>query len=50
MLADPGFTADAKKLVDWDGSFLGGDQLQKRIEKAVTQPAEIVKRVKEILQ
>ena len=50
MLADPGFTADAKKLVDWDGSFLGGDQLQKRIEKAVTQPAAVVKRIKEILQ
>ena len=50
MLADPGFTADAKKLVDWDGSSMGGEQLQKRIERAVTQPPEIIKRVKEILQ
>lgn len=50
MLADPGFVTDAKKLVDWDGSFLGGEQLQKRIEKAVTQPADVVKRIKEILQ
>jgi len=50
MLADPGFIADAKKLVDWDGSAMSGEQLQKRIERAVTQPPEVVKRVKEILQ
>ena len=50
MLVDPGFSADAKKLVDWEGSSMGGEQLQKRIERAVTQPPEIIKRVKEILQ
>lgn len=50
MLADPAFAADARKLVDWDGSFLNGDQLQRRIEKVVTQPTEVVKRIKEILQ
>ena len=50
MLADPGFSADAKKLVDWDGSYMSGEQLQKRIERAVTQPPEIIKRIKEILQ
>lgn len=50
MLADPGFSADAKKLVDWDGSSMSGEQLQKRIERAVTQPPEIIKRIKEILQ
>lgn len=36
MLADPAFAADGKKLVDSDGRFLSGEQLQKRIEKAVT--------------
>ena len=50
MLADPGFSADAKKLVDWDGSAMDGEQLQKRIERAVTQPPEVIKRIKEILK
>jgi hypothetical protein len=50
MLADPGFAGEAKKLVDWDGSFLSGEQLQKRIEKTVTQPPDVIKRVKAILQ
>jgi tripartite-type tricarboxylate transporter receptor subunit TctC len=50
MLADPGFSADAKKLVDWDGSAMSGEQLQKRIERAVTQPPEVIKRIKEILK
>ena len=50
MLADPGFSADAKKLVDWDGSSMSGEQLQKRIERAVTQPPDIIKRIKEILK
>jgi len=50
MLADPGFTADAKKLVDWDGSSMTGEQLQQRIEKTVTQPAEVIKRITAILQ
>ena len=50
MLADPGFAAEAKKLVDWDGSYLTGEQLQARIEKTVSQPPEITKRIKEILQ
>jgi tripartite-type tricarboxylate transporter receptor subunit TctC len=50
MLADPGFAGEAKKLVDWDGSFLSGEQLQKRIEKTVTQPPDVIKQVKAILQ
>ena len=50
MLADPGFSTDAKKLVDWDGSSMSGEQLQKRIERAVTQPPDVIKRVKEILK
>jgi len=50
MLADPGFSADAKKLVDWDGSYLTGEQLQKRIESTVNQPPEVIKRIKQILQ
>ena len=50
MLADSGFAGEAKKLVDWDGSFLSGEQLQKRIEKTVTQPPDVIKQVKGILQ
>jgi len=50
MLADPGFSAEAKKLVDWDGSSMDGEQLQKRIERAVTQPPEVIKKIKEILK
>ena len=50
MLADPGFSAEAKKLVDWDGSYLNGEQLQKRIESTVSQPPEVIKRIKQILQ
>ncbi|HWP58890.1 MAG TPA: tripartite tricarboxylate transporter substrate-binding protein [Candidatus Acidoferrales bacterium] len=50
MLADPEFGAEAKKLVDWDGSYLTGEQLQAKIDKTVTQPPEVIKRIKEILQ
>jgi tripartite-type tricarboxylate transporter receptor subunit TctC len=50
MLADPGFSSDAKKLVDWDGSYLNGEQLQKRIEATVSQPPDVIKRIKQILQ
>jgi len=51
MLADANFVAEAKKLVDWDGaSFLTGADLQKRIEVTVSQPPELTKRIKEILQ
>jgi hypothetical protein len=40
-----------KKLVDWDGaSFLTGANLQKRIETVVSQPPEVIKRIKEILK
>jgi tripartite-type tricarboxylate transporter receptor subunit TctC len=50
MLKDAGFAADAKKLLDWDGkSFLTGEQLQKKMEATVTQPPEVIKRIKEIL-
>ena len=50
MLGDPGFSAEAKKLVDWDGSYLNGEQLQKRIESTVSQPPDVIKRIKQILQ
>src|SRR5207344_328763 len=50
MLADPNFIAEARKLVDWDGSsYLSGAELQKKIEATVTQPPEVIKRIKEIL-
>lgn len=50
MLRDPKFSADAKKLVDWDGSYFTGEQLQKKLEQIVAQPPEVVKRVKEIIE
>jgi tripartite-type tricarboxylate transporter receptor subunit TctC len=50
MLKDAEFAAEAKKLLDWDGAtFLSGEQLQKRIEATVTQPPEVIKRIKEVL-
>ena len=51
MLKDAEFTVEAKKLVDWDGkTYLSGDQLQKKIEATVTQPPEVIKRVKDVLE
>jgi tripartite-type tricarboxylate transporter receptor subunit TctC len=50
MLADPEFSSDAKKLVDWDGSYFNGAQLHKKIEATVSQPPDVVKRIKQILQ
>jgi tripartite-type tricarboxylate transporter receptor subunit TctC len=51
MLKDGEFSAEAKKLLDWDGrTYLSGEQLQKRIDTTVTQPPEVIKRVKEILE
>jgi hypothetical protein len=51
MLADPAYIADAKKLVDWDGtSFLSGVELQKKIEKTITQPPNVIKGIKEIFK
>jgi tripartite-type tricarboxylate transporter receptor subunit TctC len=50
MLADPNFQQEAKKLVDWDGaSFFSGADLQKKIERTVSQPPAVIKRIKEIL-
>jgi len=50
MLKDTDFAAEAKKLLDWDGkTYLSGEQLQKKLIDTVTQPPEILKRVKEIL-
>lgn len=41
----------AKKLTDWDGSWhLTGEQLQKRIDAAINQPADVIQRIKEILE
>jgi tripartite-type tricarboxylate transporter receptor subunit TctC len=51
MLTDPGFLTEAKKLVDWDGaSYLSGADLQQRIDKTVSQPADVIKRIKDILK
>lgn len=51
MLRDPEFVAEAKKLLDWDGTtFLTGEDLRKKIEVTVTQPPAIIKRIKEVLE
>ncbi|HEX2227123.1 MAG TPA: tripartite tricarboxylate transporter substrate-binding protein [Candidatus Binatia bacterium] len=51
MLRDPDFVAEAKKLLDWDGTtYLSGQDLQKKIEVTVTQPPEIIQRIKEVLE
>jgi tripartite-type tricarboxylate transporter receptor subunit TctC len=51
MLKDEAFAAEAKKLLDWDGaSFLSGEQLQKKLEATISQPPEVLKSVKEILE
>ena len=50
MLKDGDFAAEAKKLLDWDGAtYLSGEQLQKKMLATITQPPEVIKRVKEIL-
>ncbi len=50
MLKDAEFAAEAKKLLDWDGAtYLSGEQLQKKMIVTITQPPEVIKRVKEIL-
>jgi len=50
MLKDPEFVAEAKKLLDWDGStFLTGEQMRQKIETTVTQPPDVIKRIKEVL-
>jgi tripartite-type tricarboxylate transporter receptor subunit TctC len=50
MLKDAEFGAEAKKLLDWDGTtYLSGELLQKKMTETVTQPAEVIKRIKEIL-
>jgi hypothetical protein len=51
MLKDGEFFTEAKKLLDWDGrTYLSGEQLQKKIDATVTQPPEVIKRVKQILE
>ena len=50
MLRDVEFATEAKKLLDWDGAtYLSGEDLRKKIEVTVTQPPDVIKRVKEIL-
>jgi tripartite-type tricarboxylate transporter receptor subunit TctC len=50
MIKDKDFIGEGKKLLDWDGnSYLSGEQLQKKIETTMNQPADVVKRIKEIL-
>jgi tripartite-type tricarboxylate transporter receptor subunit TctC len=47
---DPEFAAEAKKLTDWDGRwYLSGEQLQKKIETTITQPPDVIKRIRDIL-
>jgi tripartite-type tricarboxylate transporter receptor subunit TctC len=51
MLTDGNFQMEAKKLMDWDGrSYLTGAELQNKIEKTVTQPPGVIKRIKDILK
>jgi tripartite-type tricarboxylate transporter receptor subunit TctC len=51
MLGDASFITEAKKLVDWDGaSHLGGVDLQKKIDTTVSQPPDVIKRIKDILK
>lgn len=51
MLKDPEFAAEAKKQLDWDGSaLLTGEQMQKKIDATVTQPPDVIKRIKEVLE
>jgi hypothetical protein len=48
---DAEFAAEAKKLTDWDGRwFLTGEQLQKKMETTISQPLDVIKRIKEILE
>jgi tripartite-type tricarboxylate transporter receptor subunit TctC len=48
---DTEFAAEAKKLTDWDGRwYLSGEQLQKKIETTITQPPDVIKRIREILE
>ena len=50
LLKDPEFVAEAKKQLDWDGStFLTGEQMRQKIEITVTQPPDVIKRIKEVL-
>lgn len=50
MLKDTEFAADARKLLDWDGAtWLSGEQLQKKMIDTITQPVDVVERVKAIL-
>ena len=51
MLGDASFITEAKKLVDWDGaSHLTGVDLQKKIDTTVSQPPDVIKRIKDILK
>jgi tripartite-type tricarboxylate transporter receptor subunit TctC len=51
MLKDGEFAAEAKKLLDWDGkTYLSGEQLQRKLEVTITQPPDVIKRVKEVLE
>jgi tripartite-type tricarboxylate transporter receptor subunit TctC len=51
MLKDEEFAAEARKLLDWDGAtFLSGEQLQKKLEATISQPPDVLRRVKEVLE
>lgn len=51
MLKDSEFAAEGRRLLDWDGTtYLSGEQLHRKIEATVTQPPDVLKRVKEVLE
>ena len=50
MLKDAGFAAEAKKLLDWNGTtYLSGEDLRRKIDATVSQPPDVIQRVQEIL-
>ena len=50
MLKDADFAAEAKKLLDWNGTtYLSGEDLRRKIDATVSQPPDVIQRVKEIL-
>jgi hypothetical protein len=50
ILKDAEFAAEAKKLLDWDGTtYLRGEDLQRKIEATVSQPPDVIRRVQEVL-
>jgi tripartite-type tricarboxylate transporter receptor subunit TctC len=49
MIADPEFLADAKKR-DWDVDYTNGPELEAIAKRSVSQPPEIIERLRKILR